>query len=239
MSFLVLPHKTYLLALKPSLQALAEIIINKVDTADAVKRVRSGEKPGKAKKAGKEEKKGREKSPVKTPSKKDASPSKRDRENKENKVEKENAKNRSPSTKSSRREPMSSPKKNISNGHTDDAENNNGHDLISNGLVAPSESEPLTNGVTDHGDISPVRGQGDSGNASPTEETPAARPKTATRPVTSKDRRKPKKSPSPELTNGAMLSKQNSIESDEPQVLGFGIKTLSMTVHTVHITGFR
>ena len=200
------------------LQALAEIVINKVDTSEAVQRVRSGEKPGKTKK--KDEKKGREKSksPVKTPSKKDGSPSKRDRENKENKVEKENAKNRSPSTKSSRREPMSSPKKNISNGHSEDGENNN-TDLISNGLVAPSETEPLTNGFTDKDDISPVRGQGDSGNASPTDEAPAVRPKTATRPVTSKDRRKPKKSPSPELTNGS-LSKQNSVDSDEPQVLG-------------------
>ena len=65
---------------------------------------------------------------------------------------------------------MSSPKKNITNGHTDDTDNISGNDLISNGLVAPSETEPLTNGVTDHADISPVRGQGDSGNASPTEE---------------------------------------------------------------------
>ena len=200
------------------LQALAEIIINKVDTSEAVQRVKSGEKPGKGKK--KDEKKGREKSksPVKTPSKKDASPGKKDRENKENKVERENSKNRSPSTKSSRREPMSSPKKNISNGHSEDTENNN-NDLISNGLVAPSETEPLTNGFTDKGDISPVRGQGDSGNASPTEE--AVRPKTATRPVTSKDRRKPKKSPSPEITTNGSLSKQNSVDSsDEPQVLG-------------------
>ena len=204
------------------LQVLAEIIINKVDTSEAVQRVRSGEKPGKAKKAvGKDDKKGRDKSksPVKTPSKKDATPSKRDRENKENKVEKENAKNRSPSTKSSRKEPMSSPKKNISNGHTGDAENNN-NDLISNGLVAPSETEPLTNGFTDKEDISPVMGQEDSEHPSPTEEPPA-RPKTATRPVTSKDRRKPKKTPSPEL-NGS-LSKQNSVESDEPQVLGRNI----------------
>ena len=114
---------------------------------------------------------------------------------------------------------MSSPKKNISNGHTGDAENNN-NDLISNGLVAPSETEPLTNGFTDKEDISPVMGQEDSEHPSPTEEPPA-RPKTATRPVTSKDRRKPKKTPSPEL-NGS-LSKQNSVESDEPQVLGRNI----------------
>ena len=209
------------------LQALAEVIINKVDTSEAVQRVKSGEKPGKGKK--KDEKKGREKSksPVKTPSKKDASPGKKDRENKENKVERENSKNRSPSTKSSRREPMSSPKKNISNGHSDDTGNNNNDLLISNGLVAPSETEPLTNGFTDQGDISPVRGQGDSGNASPSEE--AVRPKTATRPVTSKDRRKPKKSPSPEVTTNGSLSKQNSVDSDEPQVLGFTNKEEEVT----------
>ena len=56
------------------LQVLANIIINKVDTADAVMKVRNGEKPGKGKKAAaKDDKKtrGNSKSPVKTPSKKE------------------------------------------------------------------------------------------------------------------------------------------------------------------------
>ena len=211
------------------LQVLANIVINKVDTADAVMKVKNGEKPGKGKKiAAKDDKKGREKSksPVKTPSKKESTPTKKDRENKENKVEKENNKNRSPSVKS-RKEPMKSPKKTV-NGHKEEPENkinnnnNNESELITNGLVQASETEPLTNGNTDHDDVDPVIGNHTDAKQSPTEEespAPTSRPKTAARPVTSKERRKPMKSSSPDRNNGS-LSKQNSVEADHPQVLG-------------------
>ena len=94
--------------------------------------MRNGEKPGKAKKGStKEDKKSREKSksPVKSPTKKDVTP-KKDREDKENKLERQNSKNRSPSTKAGKREPMRSPQK-IVNGHT---EGDNNSDLITNGL---------------------------------------------------------------------------------------------------------
>jgi len=195
------------------LQVLANIVINKIDTSDAVKKVKNGEKPGKGKKSGskKDEKKPREssKSPVKTPSKKETTPSKKDRDNKENK---ENSnRNRSPSKSSRSKEPMTSPKKMV-NGNHNDVDN----DLITNGLVAPSDTEPLTNGHASKEDIEPVVGNQDNAQLSPREPEPApSRPKTATRPTTSKDRRKHQKSPSP--VNG-ILSKQNSVE--EPQVLG-------------------
>ena len=113
----------------------------KVDTSDAVKKVKNGEKPGKGKKPStKDDKKSREKSksPVKSPSKK-LTP-KKGKENKENKVEKENSKNRSPSrpsVKSSKdRDPMKSPQKSpqkLVNGHKEE-QNNNINDLITNGL---------------------------------------------------------------------------------------------------------
>ena len=66
---------------------------------------------------------------MKSPTKKDVTP-KKDREDKENKLERQNSKNRSPSTKAGKREPMRSPQK-IVNGHTE-ADNNS--DLITNGL---------------------------------------------------------------------------------------------------------
>merc|ERR1719150_1306534 len=89
------------------LQVLANIVINKVDTREAVSRVRNGEKPGKANKAKKEEKKSREKSksPVKTPSKKESSP-KSGKENRENNKENERNKNQN---NRGRREPTRSP----------------------------------------------------------------------------------------------------------------------------------
>ena len=202
-------------------------IILQVDTSDAVNKVKNGEKPGKGKRSGskKDDKKSREssKSPVKTPSKKDTTPSKKDRENKENK---ENSnRNRSPSKSSRSKEPMTSPKKMVNgNGNdngTGNAKNNDNadvdnNDLITNGLVAPSNTEPLTNGHGKEDHVDPVVGNHEDAQLSPREPDPApSRPKTATRPTTSKDRRKHQKSPSP--VNG-ILSKQNSIE--EPQVLG-------------------
>ena len=93
------------------LQVLANIIINRVDTTEAVTKVRAGEKPGKVKKPGtKEDKKTRDKSksPVKTPSKKD-------KENKENKSEQNGEVIKTKSAKSSK-EPMKSPQK-IMNGN--------------------------------------------------------------------------------------------------------------------------
>ena len=105
------------------LQVLANIIINRVDTAEAVTKVRNGEKPGKVKKSGtKEDKKTRDKSksPVKTPSKKD-------KENKENKSEQNGEVIKTKSAKSSK-EPMKSPQKIVNGNHDSD---------LTNGLGGP------------------------------------------------------------------------------------------------------
>ena len=193
------------------LQVLANIVINKVDTREAVTRVRNGEKPGKANKAKKEEgKKSREKSksPVKSPSKKESSP-KSGKENRENNKENERNKNQS---NRGRKEPIKSPGKNSNSKKDILEENENNNDLHTNGFVASSETDILRNE-----EVKPVRGDGEeSRNVEDVE-----RPKTS-RPVTSKERRKKAKSPE---TNG-VLSKQNSSEGEagpgEPQLFGGG-----------------
>ena len=199
----------------PCLQILANIAINKVDTRDAVSRVRSGEKPGKVSKArGEEGKKSREKSPVKTPSKKDSTPKKGGKENKENnKIENERNKN------TRKKEPMKSPEKNSNSKKEIFDENENNNDLLTNGFVTSSETEILRKDERD--EVIPVIGDGEepghteNGSDEPGEVSTNGRPKTS-RPVTSKERRKKAKSPE---VNG-VLSKQSSLESEEPSVFG-------------------
>ena len=193
------------------LQILANVVINKVDTKEAVSRVRSGEKPGKASKSkGEEGKKSREKSPVKTPSKKDSTPKKGGKENKENnKAENERNKNQSSRAK---KEPMRSPEKNSNSKKEIFDENENNNDLHTNGFVTSSETEILRNDKKDVTGDEDENGFIANGSDHPGE---ADRPKT-TRPVTSKERRK--KAKSPEVSG--VLSKQNSQESDEPSVFG-------------------
>ena len=103
--------------------------------------------------------------------------------------------------------------------------------LIFHVLVEPTETAPLTNGITDKDNVDPVMGKNDI-QASPRLEEPPqdpspppARPKTSSnRPTTSKDRRQKQKSPDPSV-NG-LLSTQNSIE--EPQVLGGCIRNFNL-----------
>ena len=195
------------------LQVLANIVINKVDTSEAVSRVRNGEKPGKANKAKKEEgKKSREKSksPVKTPSKKESSP-KSGKENRENNKENERNKNQN---NRGRREPTRSPGKNSKKDILEENENNN--DLHTNGFVASSETDILRNDQRQ--EVKPVRGDAEESRNAEDDFSGNERPRTS-RPVTSKERRKKTKSPE---TNG-VLSKQNSFEgSEEPQLFGSG-----------------
>ena len=213
------------------LQILADIVIKKVDTREAVTRVRNGEKPGKANKAKKEEgKKSREKSksPVKTPSKKDSSP-KSGKENREN--NKENERNKNQGSRG-RKEPMKSPGKNSNSKKDILEENENNNDLHTNGFVTSSETDILRNEHKE--DVKPVRG--DAGAEEPRHEEDvefSERPKTS-RPVTSKERRKKAKSPE---TNG-VLSHQNSSEGEEPQLFGGGPgepleETVEMTARPV------
>ena len=195
------------------LQILADIVINKVDTREAVTRVRNGEKPGKANKAKKEEGKKsgeRSKSPVKTPSKKESSP-KSGKENREN--NKENERNKTQSNRG-RKESMKSPRKNSNSKKDILEENENNNDLHTNGFVTSSETDILRND-----EVKPVRGDAEESRNVEDDISGTERPKTS-RPVTSKERRKKAKSPE---ANG-LLSKQNSseVEAEEPQLFGAG-----------------
>lgn len=213
------------------LQLLATVINNNVDTSDAVKRVRNGEKPSKAKKGSKkkdDENKSpkKDKSPEKTP--------KKNKEDKENKVEKENNKNASRTSKS-RKDRSPSPQ-NIMNGLDAVQEQQESLDLIANGIAAPTETEPLVNGFTEKEDNVPVMGQSDSmeqqdplediansvpstrGSSAASRPRTSTRPQTSSRPQTTKEKKKKPKSPSPEPIG--TFTRQASEEAAEPQVLG-------------------